>query len=59
MPNYIVTVRQYNCFEIEADNEEEAKETVIYNCIWDESDSNYECEITVEKEEDEDFKDDL
>ena len=27
MPNYIVTVRQYNCFEIEADNEEKAKET--------------------------------
>jgi hypothetical protein len=57
MTDYIVTVRQYNCFEIEADSEEEAKETVIYNCIWDESDSNYECEITVEKEED--FEDDL
>lgn len=59
MPNYTVTVRQYNRFEIEAENEKEAKETVIYNCTWDESDSNYECEITVEKEEDEDFKDDL
>ena len=50
MTNYIVTVAQYNRFEIEADSSQEAEDTAIYNCAWDESDPNFECTITVEED---------
>jgi len=51
MANYTVTVTQYNCFDIEADNPEEAKRKAVEECIWDESDSSYDCNITVKEED--------
>ena len=51
MANYTVIVKQYNCFVIEANNPEEAKRTAIEEERWDETDPNYECNITVKEEE--------
>tara|TARA_R100000458_G_C8162403_1_gene165945 strand:+ start:508 stop:669 length:162 start_codon:yes stop_codon:yes gene_type:complete len=53
MNNYTVTVTQYNCFEIEADSEEDAKDIAVYNRYWDESDPNFECCIEAELQEEE------
>lgn len=52
--NFVVTIEQFNQFEIEAETEEEAKETAIYNRIWDESDPNFDISISVEEVEGED-----
>ena len=49
MTNYTVIVKQYNCFVIEADNPEDAKRIAIEEERWDETDPNFECNITVEK----------
>ena len=54
LKNFVVTVEQFNQFEIEAETEEEAKETAIYNCVWDESDPNFDISISVEEVEGDD-----
>ena len=51
MANYTVTVKQYNCFDIEADNPEEAKRIAIEEERWDETDPSFECNITVKEVE--------
>ena len=51
MTKYTVTVTQYNCFDIEADNPEVAMRIAIEEERWDETDPNFDCNITVEEEE--------
>ena len=46
---YKITVKQYNCFEIEASNEEEAKRIVIEEERWDETDPNYDLKIKIKE----------
>jgi len=52
--NFVVTVKQFNQFEIEAETEEEAKDTAIHNRFWDESDPNFDISITIEEVEGDD-----
>ena len=52
MATYMVTVTQYNCFEIEADSEEEAKDIATEGCDWD-SGPHFDCCLNAELQEEE------
>ena len=49
--NFVVTIKQFNQFKIEAETEEEAKDIATYNRFWDESDPNFDISISVKEAE--------
>ena len=48
---YKITIEQYNRFDIEADNAEEAKRIAIEERRWDETDPHFDLNIEVKEME--------